>query len=189
MRLHSLTVVTCALLLAAAPGFAKDPTKDSASADSDRVNAAKVDSKTTGGTVRASQLIGMNIQDEQGKSLGEINDFVLDANSGKIRYAAVTYGGFLGVGDKMFAVPWAAFHCRQNPDDRDDYVLVLNVTQQQLEGAQGFDQDHWPNFADREFTGDLHRRYRTEQQRTSDRDIGVDVDRKGVNVDVDRNPD
>ncbi len=113
MRPLTLTVV--ALALSAAPIFAQDGAPARRRADNDRVNAAKVDSKTTGETVRASQLIGMNIQNEQGKSLGEINDLVLDANSGKIRYAAVTYGGFLGVGDKLFAVPWGASNVARIP--------------------------------------------------------------------------
>jgi sporulation protein YlmC with PRC-barrel domain len=175
-----------ALALVAAPGFAQDGAPARNRTDTDRVNAAKIDSKTTGETVRASQLMGMNIQNEQGESLGEINDLVLDANSGKIRYAAVTYGGFLSVGDKLFAVPWGAFQCRVDPDDRDEYVLVLNVSQEQLEGAQGFDEDHWPNFADDKFTDDLQRRYRVDQWRTSDRNVDVNVDRHGIDVNVDR---
>ncbi len=77
----------------------------------------------------------MNLQNSEGQSVGEIKDIVLDAKSGKVRYAAVTYGGFLGVGNKMFAVPFGAFKVRQNPDDpadAGDYVMVLDVTQAQL---------------------------------------------------------
>ncbi|MEX2113409.1 MAG: PRC-barrel domain-containing protein [Pirellulales bacterium] len=150
----------------------------------------KLDTKTTEDTIRASQLIGMNIENSKGESVGEINDLVLDANSGKVRYAAVTYGGFLGVGNKMFAVPFEAFRCERDlndPNDPDDYVLVLDVTQQQLEGAEGFDKDHWPNFANRSFTTDLDKRYRIER-RTGDRDIDVDVNRDGVDVNVDKKP-
>jgi sporulation protein YlmC with PRC-barrel domain len=112
----------------------------------------KLDSKTSGAVVRASQIIGANIQTPAGEGVGEVNDLVLDATNGQIRYAAVTYGGFLGVGNKLFAVPWQAFECQHDPDDPDEYHVVLDVTEQQLEGAQGFDQDHWPNFADRQFT-------------------------------------
>ena len=78
----------------------------------------------------ASILIhaGTNLQNDQGESVGEINDLVLDANTGRVRYLAVTYGGFLGVGDKLFAVPFEAVKVRQDRDDADEYVLVLNVT-------------------------------------------------------------
>lgn len=126
-----------------------------------------LDSKTSAGTVRASQLIGMNIQNDQEESVGEIKDFVLDTRTGRVRYVAVTYGGFLGVGNKMFAVPFEAFqakHDPDDPDDPDDYVLVLNVTQSQLDGATGFAEDHWPNFADRTFTRELDQRYGVERK-------------------------
>jgi len=121
----------------------------------------KLDDKTPQGTARVSKLIGANLQNANGDSVGEIKDLVID-HTGKIRYAAVTYGGFLGVGSKMYAVPFEAFKVRQNPsdpNDADDYVLTLNVTKQQLDGAQGFDSDRWPNFADTKFTQDLDRRY------------------------------
>jgi sporulation protein YlmC with PRC-barrel domain len=80
---------------------------------------SKLDDRTRGATIRASQLQGMNIQNSNGDSVGEINDLVIDS-SGKVRYVAVTYGGVLGVGSKMFAVPFEAFKVRQNPDDPND---------------------------------------------------------------------
>ncbi|MCO8121433.1 PRC-barrel domain-containing protein [Stieleria sp. TO1_6] len=153
--------------------------------------AARMDARTPGAAVRASQLIGMNIQNAQGKSVGEINDIVFDTSTGKVRYAAVTYGGFLGVGDKLFAVPFEAFKYQRDADDQDEYVMVLNVTQQQLEGDAGFDDDNWPNFADRSFTSQLDKRYGVERRNMRQRlrdgsgRVDVDVDRDGVDVDVD----
>ena len=128
---------------------------------------SQLDRKTQGATIRASQLLGQNIQNSQGESLGEIKDIVLDTQSGKVRYAAVTYGGFLGLGDKLFAVPFDAFQVRVDPDeaddddaaDSDDYVVILDVTQKQLEGQKGFDEDHWPNMADKQWAADLDKRY------------------------------
>jgi len=124
----------------------------------------KLDKKTMGATIRASQLIGTNLKNSKGDSVGEIKDLVIDG-TGKVRYAAVTYGGFLGVGSKLFAVPFQAFRVSQNPNDpndRGDYVLTLDVTKEQLSGAEGFDNDRWPNFADTKFTRDLYRRYKLE---------------------------
>ncbi len=127
-----------------------------------------LDAKTRGANIRVSQLLGYNLQNSQGESVGEIKDIVMDSRTGKIRYAAVTYGGFLGVGNKLFAVPFDAIKVqvdRNDLDDRDgnvdsdDYVLVLDVTQQQLEGQQGFDEDNWPNMADRQWAADLDKRY------------------------------
>lgn len=145
----------------------------------------RLDKNTKGNNLRASQVIGMNIYNQSEKSVGEIQDIVMDADSGKVRYAAVTYGGFLGLGDKMFAVPWEAFRCQADKDDPEDHYLVLNVTEKQLDGAKGFDQDNWPDFADRNFTDQIDKRYGVQRKR--DRDVDVDVRRNGVDVDVNRN--
>ena len=91
--------------------------------------AGNLDEKTTGSNVRASQLIGMNIQNPEGEGVGEVHDIVVDANNGRVRYAAVTYGGLFGLGNKLFAVPFEAFEVRTQADDRHEYVLVLDVTQ------------------------------------------------------------
>ncbi|MEZ6087717.1 MAG: PRC-barrel domain-containing protein [Pirellulaceae bacterium] len=131
-----------------------------------QTDAGKLDAKTRGTNIRVSQLMGYNIQNSRGESVGEIKDIVIDSSTGKVRYAAVTYGGFLGLGNKLFAVPFEAFRVQVDPDeigdndiDEDEYVLVLNVTQQQLEGQQGFDEDNWPNMADRQWAADLDKRY------------------------------
>lgn len=159
-----------------------------------REQAGKLDAKTAGTNIRASQMMGQNIQNPQGEAVGEINDIVLDAGSGRIRYVAVTYGGLLGVGNKMFAVPYEAFQCKADPDDHKKTIVVLDVTEKQLEGASGFDEDHWPNFADRRFTMELDKRYRidrTRRNRNHDRDgeIDVKINPNGVDVDVKDNND
>jgi sporulation protein YlmC with PRC-barrel domain len=140
------------------PAFAQETvTPRNPAQATNRSTASELDSVTQGANIRVSQLTGMSIQNAQGKSVGSINDLVLDANSGKVRYAAVTYGGFLGIGNKMFAVPFEAFKVQRNVDG--DTVLVLNVTQQQLEGAVGFDENNWPNFGDQSITSELDKRY------------------------------
>jgi len=133
-------------------------------------NAGKLDAKTSGSNVRVSELIGANLQNDAGESVGEINDLVLDSRTGKVRYAAVTYGGFLGVGDKMFAVPFDAIKTKTDLQDAGKYVLVLNVTQSQLEGAQGFDQDHWPDMADKNLAMELDKRYGVKRIRDGEKE-------------------
>jgi len=142
-----------------------------ANTSSDHASVGKLDRRTSGSNVRASQLIGANIQNDNGESVGEINDLVIDGNTGRVRYAAVTYGGFLGMGSKLFAVPFDAFHVKSKPANSNDYVLVLNVTKDQLKGAEGFDKDKWPDFADRNFTRELERRYNVD--RTANRSQGA----------------
>lgn len=161
IQLFAVTAALCCFASTPAMGQAPETQNGVQSA---AANASKLDSKTSGSNIRASQLMGLNIQNAQGDSLGEINDLVINASTGKIRYAAVTYGGFLGVGDKLFAVPFEAFKVQVDPEDRDDYVMILNITQQQLEGQQGFDQDNWPDMADRQWAMDLDKRYGVERR-------------------------
>jgi sporulation protein YlmC with PRC-barrel domain len=73
---------------------------------------------------RASEIIGLKVKNAAGKDLGTINDIVLDAAQSNIRYYAVSYGGWLGLGDKLFAVPPKSFEWRQ--DDNHHNYLGLN---------------------------------------------------------------
>jgi sporulation protein YlmC with PRC-barrel domain len=88
---------------------------------------------------RASQLLGAKVVDSRGKWLGTIEDVVLTPDRSAIDYAVLSYGGFWGVAQKYFAVPWDQFQVR--PGER---VLVLNVSGKDLLNAKGFDENHWP---------------------------------------------
>ncbi|HTD18458.1 MAG TPA: PRC-barrel domain-containing protein, partial [Ktedonobacteraceae bacterium] len=59
--------------------------------------------------VKGSTFIGADVENPQGQNLGDIKDMVIDRASGRIAYAVVSFGGFLGMGEKLFAVPWGAF--------------------------------------------------------------------------------
>jgi len=56
----------------------------------------------------ASTLIGDRVRDKKDEELGEIKEIMLDMRTGEVSYAVLSYGGFLGMGDKLFAVPWDA---------------------------------------------------------------------------------
>jgi hypothetical protein len=88
-------------------------------------------------------VIGAKVTNQQSEDLGKIEDLVFDLASGRIAYAVLSFGGFLGMGDKYFAIPWEAF--RFNVADR---RAVLNVDRALLESAPGFNHDSWPNMAD-----------------------------------------
>ncbi len=102
----------------------------------------------------ASTLIGDDITNPQKENLGDLKDFMIDTTSGKISYAVVSYGGILGMGDKLFAVPWS-----QLTVDHENKCLVLNVSKDRLKDAPGFDKDHWPNFADTSFASKIDTYY------------------------------
>ena len=91
----------------------------------------------------ADTLAGDSVFNSDGESLGKIEDFMLDVESGRIRYAVLSFGGVLGIGNKLFAVPPEALTV-----DTQRKCLVLDVEKGRLENAPGFDKDNWPNFAD-----------------------------------------
>ena len=136
-------------------------------ANRDRVAVAQPDNKELAGTHvhRASKINGMKVKNASGTELGSVNDLVIDMDSGKVRYAALSYGGFLGLGDKLFAVPWSAFEFQYNPSDK-DYHLVLGLDEPTLRKATGFDKDNWPNFADRKISDEIDRHYRRTEKAT-----------------------
>lgn len=70
----------------------------------------------------------------------------------------------------MFAVPFDAIKTKTDLQDAGKYVLVLNVTQSQLEGAQGFDQDHWPDMADKNLAMELDKRYGVKRIRDGEKE-------------------
>jgi sporulation protein YlmC with PRC-barrel domain len=109
-------------------------------------------------THRASEVIGLNVMTPNNEdTIGEVDDLVLDANNGNIRYAAVSVGGFLGIGDKLVAVPWKAFECKRDEDGNS--YLSLDTTKEKLEKAPGFNQDNWPNFGDQKWSSENDRHY------------------------------
>ncbi|WP_447987450.1 PRC-barrel domain-containing protein [Nitrospira sp. Nam74] len=94
------------------------------------------------GVLKGSDLIGMKVEGADGKKLGDIKDLVVDPTDGDIDYAVLDYGGFLGVGDKYFAVPWEALQF--SPDGK---KVILDVTKKDLKQAPGFDKKHWPDLS------------------------------------------
>jgi sporulation protein YlmC with PRC-barrel domain len=111
-------------------------------ADTPKATAGAIEVPTT---FRSSKLMGMSVRNPEGDDLGKIEDLVIDIESGQVRYAALSFGGFLGVGDKLFAVPMKAM--KFAPSD-DDSHFVLDVDKQRLENAPGFSPEAWPKDAD-----------------------------------------
>ncbi len=90
-----------------------------------------------------NMLIGNDVYNQIEEDLGDIKEIMLDMESGKIVYAVLSYGGILGMGEKLFAVPWGALTL-----DTTNKRFILNVEKDKLENAPGFDKDNWPKVAD-----------------------------------------
>jgi sporulation protein YlmC with PRC-barrel domain len=91
----------------------------------------------------ASTLAGDRVRNSAGEDLGKVHEIMIDIPSGAVAYAVLSFGGFLGMGDKLFALPWRALTV-----DEDEKCFVLDIDKSKLESAPGFDKDHWPDMAD-----------------------------------------
>jgi len=102
----------------------------------------------------ASTLTGDKVVNRGGETLGDIDEIMLDVPRGRIAYAVMSAGGVLGVGEKLFAIPWQALVL-----DTDRHCFVLDVPKERFKDAPGFDKDHWPEQADEQWHRDLHAYY------------------------------
>lgn len=112
----------------------------------------------TGNIYRASKIIGTNVANPQGEALGEIADVVFDPQTGRITYAVLSFGGFLGLGEKHFAIPWTAL-TPQAGRTTAAQRFILNVDKERLKSAPGFEKTTWPNMADRRWGEQVHAFY------------------------------
>jgi sporulation protein YlmC with PRC-barrel domain len=104
----------------------------------------------------ANTLVGNDVYNQKDEDLGEIKEIMLDMGTGRVGYAVLSFGGFLNMGGKLFAVPWEALTL-----DTANKRFVLNVEKSRLENAPGFDKDDWPDMADPAWAKGIHAYYGT----------------------------
>jgi len=105
----------------------------------------------------ASTIAGDPVKNRAGEDLGEIKELMIDLVDGRVAYAVLSFGGFLGLGDKLFAVPFSAFQV-----DTENKCFILDMDKERLKAAPGFDKDNWPDFADAKFHTDTYAYYRSK---------------------------
>jgi sporulation protein YlmC with PRC-barrel domain len=103
----------------------------------------------------ASTLTGDRVRNASGEDLGKIEDLMIDVQNGRVAYAVLSFGGIIGVGDKLFAIPWQALSLRE-----DEHKFVLDVDKDTLENAPGFDKDNWPDMTAPDWGASIYRHYR-----------------------------
>ncbi|HLZ64655.1 MAG TPA: PRC-barrel domain-containing protein [Aliidongia sp.] len=116
--------------------------------------------------IRAAQVQGTAVTNPANEDLGSIRDVVLDKFDGSVRYAVLEFGGFLGMGSKLFALPWELL----SYDERVD-AYVIDIDKEVLKRAPGFDSDNWPDMGAVEFDIGLRAYYGLGEEATLRREI------------------
>lgn len=101
--------------------------------------------------LHASSLTGTKVLDTMGDHLGSIEDLMLHTDTGAVAYAVLSFGGFLGMGEKLLAIPWEALTI-----DPADHTIVLDIDREKLAQAPGLDKNDWPANADSTWMHDPH---------------------------------
>jgi sporulation protein YlmC with PRC-barrel domain len=104
--------------------------------------------------MRASRLLGHQVHNKDGESLGHVQDFMIDLAGGRIGYVALAFRALPGQGDKLFAVAWAALQLEAAAQR-----FLLHVPRAALADAPGFDSAHWPSTSDPTWASGVHKYY------------------------------
>jgi hypothetical protein len=110
----------------------------------------------TASVISAAKVTGTSVHNTDGDLLGEIHDVMLDKRSGKIAYAVMSFGGFLGIGERYHPLPWGTlkYDTRQG-----GYVVGIAIDQ--LKGAPTYAANEAPAWGDRAYETRLHEYYKT----------------------------
>ena len=111
----------------------------------------------TSSLISAEKVTGTNVYNTAGDSLGEIADVMIDKQSGRIAYAVMSFGGFLGIGERYHPIPWSTlkYDTRQGG-------YVVGLTTEQLEKAPTYGEDEAPAWGDRVYEKRIHDYYRAD---------------------------
>jgi hypothetical protein len=91
-------------------------------------------------TLGATSLVGDGVLDVAYEEIGKIKELMIDVETGKVAYAVLAFGGTLGVGAKLFALPWSLLRV-----DESRKCFIADVAKDKLEELPGFDKGHWPD--------------------------------------------
>lgn len=147
-------------------------------ADRDKYGMYKTTGQHTGpgpALMGADTLIGDSVVNAADDDLGDIKEIMLDMQTGQVAYAVLSFGGFMGMGDKLFAVPWQALHL-----DTVNKRFVLDIEKDRLQNAPGFDKDAWPDMADAQWAQHIHSFYGTDPLRSGAPSMGPNVAMRGM---------
>ncbi len=110
----------------------------------------------TPSVLSSSSILGTTVRNHSDKNVGKIKDLMIDWGNGSVAYAVLSFGGFLGLGEKLFAIPVEALKFMNVGGE--EYAL-LDITKEKLENAPGFDSDQWPRNPDYTFIDSVYSHY------------------------------
>ena len=111
-----------------------------------------------GGIMDSAKVVGCKVENPKGENLGKIESLMLDFDEGRILYAVLSFGGFLGVGDKLFPVPVEALMFRTD-EKGSVQKCIFDADKERLKNAPGYQKDNLPSYADRKFATDVYSHY------------------------------
>ncbi len=97
------------------------------------------------------------VKNRSGDKIADVKDIMIDLPTGRVAYVVIAHGGVMGLGDKLFAIPWSAVQV-----DQEDHALVVDLAEDVLAAAPGFDKDNWPDFSNPEWARQVHDYYGVE---------------------------
>ncbi len=113
--------------------------------------------------IRAARMSEQEVLNTEREHIGEIRELMIDIDRGKIAYAVLSFGGgFMGAGNKLFAVPWQRLALLQADSKHEGHLdrkFVLDVSKEQIKDAPGFDRDNWPRADDIAWLENLYSYY------------------------------
>jgi sporulation protein YlmC with PRC-barrel domain len=102
----------------------------------------------------ATGVMNNRVRNSAGEDLGKIEDLVIDPRSGNIDYAILSFGGVLGMGNKLFPIPWSAISIAPSRD-----YSIVDIDKESLRRAPSFERDVWPDLADSSWRTRIHNHY------------------------------
>lgn len=112
--------------------------------------------------ISSSTITGQNVYNLKDENIGEIKDLMINPSSSEVVYAVLAFGGFMGIGSKLFAIPLEALQYSEEDD-----TIRLDVNKEKLENAPSFDEDNWPMTADNDFVDSVYSHYGYKDHRHS----------------------
>jgi sporulation protein YlmC with PRC-barrel domain len=89
--------------------------------------------------ISSEKVAGTSVYNRAGESIGSVDSVMIDKRSGQVEYAVMSFGGFLGIGERYHPLPWKALTY-----DTGIGGYVVDIDPQQLRGAPSYARDEMP---------------------------------------------